>query len=103
MTPWDHLMDRLDELVHAGTEIGDDVEPELTDLLLAAMRDGVADRELDPADSGRWLATLLRVHQELRRDEHRSDDALSTLRVIVTRWLHPGRLDQAPPVFDRAT
>ncbi|WP_375000592.1 hypothetical protein [Aeromicrobium sp. CTD01-1L150] len=94
MSPWDRLLDRLDELACAPHELPDDLESEISALLLAAMRDGMADRELDPADSARWLATLLRTLTVLQPQEARADDTLSTLRVIVTRWLHPARLDQ---------
>lgn len=102
MTPWDRLLDRIDELVHRGTPVTPDVEAELTTLLVDAMRDGVADRELDPDDSGRWLAMLLRTLTALRPDEQRPDDTLSTLRVIVTRWLHPARLDRGAEHLEQA-
>jgi hypothetical protein len=100
MTAWDALLDRVDTLVDARQDVDDAVEAELTDLLVEAMRDGTADRELDPGDAGRWLVTLVRTHAAVQAaGEERADDALSTLRVIITRWLHPGRLDQAPPTF----
>jgi hypothetical protein len=100
MTAWDALLDRVDTLVDARADVDETVEAELTGLLVEAMRDGTADRELDPGDAGRWLATLLRAHAAVQdAGEEHPDDALSTLRVIITRWLHPGRLDQAPPTF----
>ncbi len=100
MSAWDALLDRIDLVVHEGTEVDAGVEAELTTLLVGAMRDGTADRELDPGEAGRWIAALLRTHASVAdAGEERPDDALSTLRVIVTRWLHPGRLDQSPPTF----
>lgn len=100
MSAWDALLDRLDLLVDEAATIDGHVEAELAGLLHGAQRDGTADRELDPQDAGRWLAALLRSHQDVRtHGEEHEDDALSTLRVIVTRWLHPGRLDQSPPTF----
>lgn len=100
MTAWDALLDRVDAIVDARTEVDDAVQAELTELLVGAMRDGTADRELDPGQSGLWLGTLLRTHAVVQdAGEEQPDDALSMLRVIITRWLHPGRLDQAPPTF----
>ena len=98
MSPWDQLLDRLDHLACSPTALPDDLTTELTGLVEAAMADGMADRELDPADCGRWLATLLHSLHTLQPAEQRADDSLSTLRVVVTRWLHPGRLDPADPL-----
>jgi hypothetical protein len=102
VSPWDRLLDRLDALAHAAGPLPRDVEDEIGGLLLAAMEDGMADRELDPADSARWLVTLLRTLGTLQPREDREDDTLSTLRVIVTRWLHPSRLDQGVRHVDAA-
>jgi hypothetical protein len=100
MSAWDALLDRVDEIVDTRATVDAEVQSELTELLLGAMRDGTADRELDPGEAGLWLAALLRTHADVQdAGERRADDALSTLRVIITRWLHPGRLDQAPPTF----
>ncbi|RYY51238.1 MAG: hypothetical protein EON53_01715 [Actinomycetales bacterium] len=100
MSAWDALLDRVDVIADARADVDDAVQAELTELLVGAMRDGTADRELDPGQAGLWLAALLRTHTEVQdAGEERSDDALSMLRVIITRWLHPGRLDQAPPTF----
>lgn len=100
MSSWDDLLDRVDTLVAHEEPVDDSVEAELRALLLGAMADGTADRELDPVDAGRWLTALLRTHHDVQaQGEELPDDALSTLRVIITRWLHPGRLDQAPPTF----
>ena len=103
MTPtsrWDALLDRVDRVVADREPVSSVLVDELGDLLVGAMRDGMADRELDPGDSARWLGALLRA-QRLEQDEHESvpDQALSTLRVIVTRWLHPARLDRTPATF----
>lgn len=101
MSAWDALLDRVDEIVAARLDVDAEVQDELTDLLLGAMHDGTADRELDPYTAGFWLACLLRTHATVQAaGEDQPDDALSTLRVIITRWLHPGRLDQAAPTFD---
>lgn len=98
MSAWDALLDRIDVLVAERVPVDDAVQAELTELLGDAQRDGTADRELDTADAGRWLALLLRTHADVREaGETVPDDALSTLRVVITRWLHPGRLDQTPP------
>ena len=99
-SPWDALLDRLDRAVAHREQVSSDLVDELADLLVEAMREGTADRELDPGDSARWLGSLLRA-QRLEQDEHESapDEALSTLRVIVTRWLHPGRLDRTLATF----
>ena len=95
MSPWDRLLDRLDDLACSPDPLPADLAGELTVQVAAAMADRMADRELDPADCGRWLATLVHSLHALQPGEARSDDTLSTLRVIVTRWLHPGRLDPA--------
>lgn len=100
MTAWDALLDRVDAIVDARLDVDPTVQDELTALLVGAMRDGTADRELDPGQAGLWIAALLRTHSLVQdAGEDRADDALSMLRVILTRWLHPGRLDQAPPTF----
>lgn len=100
MSAWDDLLDHVDRLVDAQASIDDEVEADLVELVGAAQLDGTADRELDTADAGRWLAALLRARADVQAaGERRDDDALSTLRVIITRWLHPGRLDQTPPTF----
>lgn len=100
MSAWDALLDRVDVIADARTDVDDAVQAELTELLVGAMRDGTADRELDPGQAGLWIAALLRTHAVVQdAGEDRADDALSMLRVIITRWLHPGRLDQAPPTF----
>lgn len=98
MSAWDALLDRVDVVVADRVPVDDALQHELTELLRGAQRDGTADRELDPQDAGRWLAVLLRTHADVRdHGEKVPDDALSTLRVVITRWLHPGRLDQTPP------
>ena len=102
MSPWDLLLHRLDELACAPTTLPAGLTDELTDLLREAMRDGMADRELDPVDSARWLATLLHSLATLQPHEAHQDDTLSTLRVIVTRWLHPARLDRGAEHLEQA-
>lgn len=97
MSPWDRLLDRLDELACSPEPLPADLVDELTAQVAASMADGMADRELDAADCGRWLATLVHSLHALQPAETRADDTLSTLRVIVTRWLHPGRLDPLDP------
>lgn len=100
MSAWDQLLDRIDVLVDQAAPVDAGVEAELTELVGAAQLDGTADRELDTADAGRWLAALLRARIDVAAaGEARPDDSLSTLRVVITRWLHPGRLDQTPPTF----
>lgn len=90
VSAWDQVLDRVDHVVagHLGTT--EALEADVAALLAQAMADGYVDRELDPLDSARWLVRLLQVEAEV----HSGDDAtLSTVRVIITRWLHPGRLD----------
>lgn len=98
MSPWDRLLDRLDDLACSPEPLPPELADELTVQVAAAMADGMADRELDPTDCGRWLATLVHSLHALQPAEVRPDDTLSTLRVIVTRWLHPGRLDPVDPL-----
>ena len=98
MSAWDALLDRIDVAAAENQVVDDALQEELTELLRDAQSDGTADRELDTVDAGRWLALLLRTHAHVRdTGEKVPDDALSTLRVVITRWLHPGRLDQTPP------
>lgn len=102
MSAWDLLLHRLDELACAPGPLPADLADELTALVRDAMRDGMADRELDPRDSALWLATLLQSLLTLQPHETRPDDTLSTLRVIVTRWLHPARLDRGAEHLEQA-
>lgn len=99
MSPWDSLLDRLDHLVDGREPLPHGLETELADLLAAAMLDGMADRELDPTDCARWLAALVRTEARVSSPDGVPDASLSMLRVIVTRWLHPPRLDGTTPTF----
>lgn len=89
MTAWDELLDRIDHLVASRALLTDELATELATLVGRAMDEGTADRELDADDCGRWLVALLRAETSV----HDGDTSLATLRTIVTRWLHPGRLD----------
>lgn len=84
---WDDLLDRLDHCADSHPTL-----EELVALVSAAQSDGLADAELDAVDCGRWLQGLIQVHAGM---DDVGDRALSTLRVMVTRWLHPPRLDLA--------
>lgn len=89
MSAWDDLLDHLD---HVAAGRHDTSASQLTTMLRAAQREGLADGELDPVDAGRWLERLVAARDDLDAGD---DTALSTLRVVVTRWLHPPRLDLA--------
>ena len=96
-TAWDRLLDLLDHL--AGTPdapLPDDIENVFAGLCEEAARDGSVDRELHALDTARWLAGLITAHQSVRatHPENAADDDLAVLRVIVTRWLHPARIDR---------
>lgn len=94
-TAWDALLDRVDRLVASATLVDPGIVDELGDLIAAAITEGAVDRELDPRASGRWLAALASAHGHLlaAHPEADADAELALLRVIITRWLHPGRLD----------
>jgi hypothetical protein len=96
-TAWDQLLDRIDHL--AGTPdkpLPDDLENQFAGMCEEAARDGSVDRELHAIDTARWLAGLLAAHRSVRsaHPEVAPDDDLAVLRVIVTRWLHPARVDR---------
>ncbi len=89
MSAWDDLLDHLD---HVAAGLHETSASQLTAMLRAAQHEGLADGELDPVDAGRWLDRLVAARDDLDAGD---DAALSTLRVVVTRWLHPPRLDLA--------
>lgn len=96
-TAWDRLLDLIDHL--AGTPefpLPEDIENVFAGLCEEAARDGSVDRELHAIDTARWLAGLVSAHRYVRaaHPEVAADDDLAVLRVIVTRWLHPARVDR---------
>ena len=99
-TAWDRLLDLIDHL--AGTPenpLPDDLANQFAGLCEEAARDGSVDRELHPLDTARWLAGLIDAHRAVRsaHPEVAPDVDLAVLRVIVTRWLHPARVDHLEP------
>lgn len=95
-TAWDRLLDLLDHLAGAPDDPSpNDLENQFAGLCEEAARDGSVDRELHAIDTARWLAGLVAAHRVVRsaHPEVASDDDLAVLRVIVTRWLHPARVD----------
>jgi hypothetical protein len=95
-TAWDRLLDLIDHLAGTPeTPLPDDIENVFAGMCEEAARDGSVDRELHAIDTARWLAGLVTAHRAVRaaHPEVRADDDLAVLRVIVTRWLHPARVD----------
>lgn len=96
-TAWDELLDLIDHL--AGDHVNavpDGIEQVFADLCEQGAQDGSIDRELHTADTARWLVGLVQAHRGVRaaHPEVPPDDDLGALRVIVTRWLHPARIDR---------
>ncbi|MEO6604080.1 MAG: hypothetical protein ABIN55_00570 [Aeromicrobium sp.] len=98
--PWDQLLDAIDHL--AGDDeivLGDGVERTFAMLITEAIAKGDVDGELHVDDTARWLTAMLSA-QRSAREAHpdvAADDDLAVLRLIVTRWLHPHRLNQRDP------
>jgi hypothetical protein len=95
--PWDELLDLIDHLAgDPDVALGTDVERRFAALCSKAIEAGEVDRELHVDDTARWLTALLAAHR-VAREAHPdvpADDDGAVLRLIVTRWLHPHRLDQ---------
>ncbi|TXL62264.1 hypothetical protein [Aeromicrobium terrae] len=93
-TSWDELLDALDHAVAAPDRPVDPAE--IARLVRQGMDEGSVDRELDPEACGRWIAALTRTHAAVvaEHPDLDSDTELALLRVVVTRWLHPRRLDR---------
>lgn len=96
--PWDELLDTIDRLATStGSEPA--IEQTFAALVTRAIERGDVDAELHVDDTARWLRAMLVAHRTTR-DTHpdvAADDDLAVLRLIVTRWLHPHRLDQRDP------
>lgn len=93
---WDRLLDLIDHLAGApDTDLTGDVERTFAVLCAQGAAEGTVDRELDTAVAARWLTGMLAAHRNVRaaHSEVAADDDLAVLRVIVTRWLHPARVD----------
>ncbi|WP_332644577.1 hypothetical protein [Aeromicrobium sp.] len=98
--PWDQILDMLDHLANtAATTPNLDVEATFARLISEAIVEGFVDPELHVDDTARWLTAMLAAHRAAREahPEVPSDDDGAVLRLIVTRWLHPHRLDQREP------
>lgn len=95
--PWDELLDIIDHLAADQDAVLDpSVEQAFAELIVRGIENGTVDGELHVDDTARWLCAML-VARRAARDAHRDvapDDDLAVLRLIVTRWLHPHRLDQ---------
>ena len=88
--PWDQLLDTIDQFAgHDGPILDEDVESAFAELITEAIATGWVDPELHIDDTARWITALLVAHRNVPPD---ADGAV--LRLIVTRWLHPHRLDQ---------
>ncbi len=96
-TAWDRLFDLIDHLASDATAaLPGDIENVFAGLCEDAARDGSVDRELHAIDTARWLAGLIEAHRIVRaaHPEVAADVDLAVLRVVVTRWLHPARVDR---------
>jgi hypothetical protein len=91
---WDELLDTLDHAVAAPDRLPDPAE--IARLVRRGMDEGSVDRELDPDACGRWIAALARTHAAVvaEHPDLDPDTELALLRLVVTRWLHPRRLDR---------
>jgi hypothetical protein len=95
--PWDELLNAIDHLSADQHLVLDDaVERRFAALCTQAIEAGEVDRELHVNDTARWLTALLAAHRAARvaHPDIPADDDGAVLRLIVTRWLHPHRLDQ---------
>lgn len=98
--PWDQILDMLDHLAGTADSVPDlAVEATFASLISEAIAEGFVDPELHIDDTARWLTAMLAAHRAARdaHPELSADDDGAVLRLIVTRWLHPHRLDQREP------
>lgn len=89
---FEQLLDHLDQWSSDASTLPD-LET-LRVLLEAGRADGSVDGELHADDTARWLVGI--VTGARRVIDARAvpvDDDLAQLRQLVTRWLHPARLD----------
>ncbi|GAA3516588.1 hypothetical protein GCM10022234_09760 [Aeromicrobium panaciterrae] len=96
MNAWDQLLDLVDHLA-ADSEVPlDESERTFAALCTEAVAQGSVDSELHVDDTARWLRMMISAHRAERaaHPEIDSDVDVAVLRLIVTRWLHPHRLDQ---------
>jgi len=96
-TAWDQLLDTIDHLAGDPDAVLDrDAERTFAALCTDAIADGSVDGELHVDDTARWLCAMLVAHRSARRAHPRvpADADGAVLRLIITRWLHPHRLDQ---------
>lgn len=96
-TAWDELLDAVDHLAaDPGGALDHSAEERLVVGITRAVDEGDVDRELHVDDTARWLTAMLVAHRAVREQhpEVSADRELALLRLIVTRWLHPHRLDQ---------
>jgi hypothetical protein len=94
---WDRLLDLLERFAsNPNLPLVDDVERTFAALCGQAVEEGSVDRELHLQDTSKWLIGLVAAHRVVRQahPEVPPDHDLAVLRVIVTRWLHPARLDR---------
>ena len=97
---WDQLFETIDHLAaHTELVLDERVERTFADLCTEAISSGAVDAELHVDDTARWLTALLAAHRAARQahPELDPDEDGAVLRLIVTRWLHPHRLDQREP------
>ena len=94
---WDRLLDLLERFAsNPNLPLSDDVERTFAALCTQAIEEGSVDRELHLPDTARWLTGLVAAHRVVRQahPEVPPDDDVAVLRIIVTRWLHPARLNR---------
>ena len=98
--PWDELLDTIDHLAaDPQAELDRAVEQSFAELIVRGIANGAIDGELHVGDTARWLCAMIVAHRAARdvHPELSADEDLAVLRLIVTRWLHPHRLDQREP------
>lgn len=98
--PWDQLLDLIDHLAaDPDLVLDENVERTFADMCTRAIDAGAADPELHINDTARWLTAMLAAHRVAREahPEVPADDDGAVLRLIITRWLHPHRLDHRDP------
>ncbi len=95
--PWDQILNMLDHLASSADTPPDlTVESTFARLISDAIAEGFVDPELHVDDTARWLTAMLAAYRAAREahPDVPADDDGAVLRLIVTRWLHPHRLDQ---------